>query len=316
MLRGGQLRLRAGRPGRRGQPFHAQRPVEAAGTAHACASTRRPLQQRSRRWRPADKSRLHRFRQCNREPGAALRAVLDADAAAVQLDQVLDDREPEARCRRDRGRATCRRGRNARTRASDPRPECPALRPTPAIVTRPSSDVTSIRIVELLRRVGDGVGDEVAQRVVQLRRIGADDVGARARSSPRCAAGVPRRPRRGRRRPPVDERRACRTAMTSSVSWPASSRASRSRSLTSRSIRCVWRPMISRNRRSLLGAGVVLGQRFDVAADGRQRRAQLVRHVRDEVAADLIGAPQVGDVVQHEDHAVRGRCRPPARRGP
>ena len=47
-------------------------------------------------------------------------------------------------------------------------------------------------------------------------------------------------------------------------------------------------------------------QRFDVAADRGQRRAQLVRDVGDEVAADLIGAPQLGDVVQHQDDAVRG----------
>ena len=56
---------------------------------------------------------------------------------------------------------------------------------------------------------------------------------------------------------------------------------------------------------ALLGARVALRQRFDVAADGGQRRAQLVRDVGDEVAPDLIGAPQVGDVVQHEDGAVR-----------
>ena len=48
-----------------------------------------------------------------------------------------------------------------------------------------------------------------------------------------------------------------------------------------------------------------LEQRLDVAADGRQRRAQLVRDVGDEVAADLVGPPQVGDVVQHEHGAVR-----------
>ena len=52
-------------------------------------------------------------------------------------------------------------------------------------------------------------------------------------------------------------------------------------------------------------AGVAFGQRFDVAADRGQRRPQLVRHVGDEVAADLIGAPQLGDVVQHEHDAVR-----------
>ena len=59
---------------------------------------------------------------------------------------------------------------------------------------------------------------------------------------------------------------------------------------------------------ALVLVGVALRQRFDVAANRGQRRAQLVRDVGDEVAADLIGAPQVGDVVQHEDDAVRDRA--------
>ena len=70
-------------------------------------------------------------------------------------------------------------------------------------------------------------------------------------------------------------------------------------------MRSVCRVMISRNRRLSSALDVVFGQRLDVAADGGQRRAQLVRDVGDEVAADLIGAPQVGDVVQHEHGAVR-----------
>ena len=92
---------------------------------------------------------------------------------------------------------------------------------------------------------------------------------------------------------------------TSSVSWPASSRASRSRSFTSRSMRSVCRMMMARNRWRSSASDVALRQRLDVAADRGQRRAQLVRDVGDEVAADLIGAPQVGDVVQHEHGAVR-----------
>ena len=49
---------------------------------------------------------------------------------------------------------------------------------------------------------------------------------------------------------------------------------------------------------SVIGRSVE--QRLDVAADRGQRRAQLVRDVGDEVAPDLIGAPQIGDVVQDE----------------
>ena len=66
----------------------------------------------------------------------------------------------------------------------------------------------------------------------------------------------------------------------------------------------------------LVLVGVALRQRLDVAADRGQRRAQLVRHVGDEVAADLIRPAQLGDVVQHEDDAVRRRRRPPAPRAP
>ena len=61
---------------------------------------------------------------------------------------------------------------------------------------------------------------------------------------------------------------------------------------------------------ALVGARAAVGERFDVAANRRQRRAELVRDVGHEVAPDLIGAAQVGDVEQHEDHAVHaGACR-------
>ena len=48
----------------------------------------------------------------------------------------------------------------------------------------------------------------------------------------------------------------------------------------------------------------VVNQRFGVALDGGQRRAQFVRDVGDEVAADLIRVLQVGDVVQHKHRAA------------
>ncbi len=51
----------------------------------------------------------------------------------------------------------------------------------------------------------------------------------------------------------------------------------------------------------------VVEQRFDVPAHGGERRAQLVGDVGDEVAPDLIGSVQVGDVVQHQDGAARNR---------
>ena len=66
---------------------------------------------------------------------------------------------------------------------------------------------------------------------------------------------------------------------------------------------------------ALLGVAVALGQRLDIAADRRQRRAQLVRDVGDEIAADLIRAAQVGDVVQDHDGAVGGIAAGGAPRG-
>jgi hypothetical protein len=58
--------------------------------------------------------------------------------------------------------------------------------------------------------------------------------------------------------------------------------------------------MMSRNLPAGSLVGRVVHQRFGVALDGGERRPQLVRHIRDEVAPDLIGAAQVRDVVQHE----------------
>ena len=175
-----------------------------------------------------------------------------------------------------------------------------------------------------LRRVVDRVLDRLRSDVVQL---GAD---RRSRGTPRrrpssatvccfsCAAARSRRP---------DRLTRCSMSQRPdpSASWPASRRARRSRSVTSRSMRAAWRWMMSRNRSRVSSSSGVVDQRFGVALDRRQRRAQLVRDVGDEVAADLIGAAQIGDVVQHEHRAAaRGdnrrdarderaaRCRAPA----
>ena len=50
----------------------------------------------------------------------------------------------------------------------------------------------------------------------------------------------------------------------------------------------------------------IVEQRFRVALDRGQRRAQFVRHVGDEIAPHLIGFPQLGDVVQHQHGAATG----------
>ena len=51
----------------------------------------------------------------------------------------------------------------------------------------------------------------------------------------------------------------------------------------------------------------IVQQRFGVALDGGERRAQLVRDVGHEVAANLVGALEVGDVVHHEHRAAPRR---------
>jgi hypothetical protein len=56
---------------------------------------------------------------------------------------------------------------------------------------------------------------------------------------------------------------------------------------------------------AVFGAGVPFGQCLDIATDGGQRRPQFMRHVGDEITSDLIGAFEVGNVVQHEHGAVR-----------
>ena len=67
---------------------------------------------------------------------------------------------------------------------------------------------------------------------------------------------------------------------------------------------------------AFVSARVALEQHLDVSANRRQRRSQLVRHVGHEVAADLVDAPELGDVVQHDDRAVRDARAWPAPRAP
>ena len=89
---------------------------------------------------------------------------------------------------------------------------------------------------------------------------------------------------------------------SSAISCPASRRASRSRSLTSRSMRVVWRKMTCRNCR-VCAVVALLEQRLDVAPDRRERRTKFVRHIADEIPAYLVGALQVGHIVQDEHDA-------------
>src|SRR5262249_3560432 len=53
------------------------------------------------------------------------------------------------------------------------------------------------------------------------------------------------------------------------------------------------------------GADVFIRKRFDISSDCSERGSQLVRDVGDEIATDLIGTLEIGDVVQHEHRSVR-----------
>ena len=237
----------------------------------------------------------------DREQRAAAVAVGGRHVAAVQLDQVPHDRQPEARA-----------ARIARARSVD--------------AIEPLEDARQIALPGCPgpRSATDDV-DHAAGAARARSSIGRRPGCSCSRSRSDCAAtscslaGSPGPwPRRlGRRDRSLIARaaigsRSCSTAATSdaqgavrslSVSWPASSRARRSRSRTRRSIRSECRAMMLEKRRAWSGGGSVL-QRLDVAANGRERRAQFVRHVGDEVAPHLIGAPQIGDVVQHEHGAA------------
>ena len=54
--------------------------------------------------------------------------------------------------------------------------------------------------------------------------------------------------------------------------------------------------------------GRTIEQRLDISANGCEWCPQLVGDIGDEIAPDLIGAAQVGDVVQHEHGATARAC--------
>ena len=162
-------------------------------------------------------------------------------------------------------------------------------------------------------RVVHGVLDQVADDVVDLGGVEGHrgDGWGRPRPTPACCFSA-MSGSRSSTTPSSSARRSVGTR--SSCSCLASSRASLSRSATSRSIRAAWRWMISQETLPGLGVVGVVEQGLGVALDGGERRAQLVRDVGDEVAADLVGALEIGDVVEHQDRR-RGRWRRPAPAG-
>ncbi len=68
--------------------------------------------------------------------------------------------------------------------------------------------------------------------------------------------------------------------------------------------------MTPRNSQRGLRAGVgIFDERFHVALDGSERRAQFVADVGDEFAAGFLRGLDAGDVVEHDQRAARGQRR-------
>ena len=150
------------------------------------------------------------------------RAVRGADRAAVQLDEVLDDGQAEARCRRDRvpRERPCRRGRSARRRAADPLPECRARRRRPS-----SSDAVAVARGAhddraAFGRVVDGVLEQVAQRRRAASPDRRDTVCGVGRDVAARPAAVAPRSAAARSASTPSNSAATVQATRSSVSWP------------------------------------------------------------------------------------------------
>ncbi len=86
-------------------------------------------------------------------------------------------------------------------------------------------------------------------------------------------------------------------------------RARRSKSLTRRSIRSVWRVTIPEELPAFFCTERVILERLDIPTDGRQRSPQLVRNISHKVPANPVGSSQGRDVVQHEHRAAAGGVR-------
>ncbi len=70
-------------------------------------------------------------------------------------------------------------------------------------------------------------------------------------------------------------------------------------------MRLAFLRMTPRNSQRGFRAGIgIFDQRFDVALDGGERRAQLVADVGDELAAGFLRGLDAGDVVEHDERAA------------
>ena len=236
------------------------------------------------------------------------RAALHADVAAVCLHHGGHDRQARARCCRPRGSATSRRGRTARTPpAAGPR-GCRGRRRSPSAPPR-RSDVDSPVVTV--------VPGGVCVRALDSRF--ASTWCSRA-SSPGTVTGSAGRSSRQWCSGPA----TCASLTTSTtsrdrstVAWssgrPESRRASRSRSSTSVVIRAAsdsTRPIACATSGVRVAAAA---DQLGVAADGGERRAQLVARVRDELADPGLALVPGGERVVRRGRASGSARAPPAR---
>ena len=153
------------------------------------------------------------------------------------------------------------------------------------------------------RRVAHGVVREVAEHLPERRRVGPDLAGARVRCSPR--AGCPLAPAASRAAAMTSAATAARSTCTGfGVQLPDSIRDRSSRSSTMRCMRRVFPRIRSANCRRRSAGGSSSHERLGEPADDRQRRAQLVRDVRDEVAAHGFEPAEPREVEQREHRAA------------
>ena len=151
----------------------------------------------------------------------------------------------------------------------------------PAVAARPTRSVTSPLLGEL-----EGVGEQVLQHLAQAARVGRDrrrEVGRELDGERRAPAARRRASNSLEHRRREIRQRQC--SLTSSVTVPDSTFARSRMSLSSRS-RSLPEERITLGVLHLRRGQVLLGVALELAGEDQQaveRRAQLVRHVREEL---------------------------------
>ena len=208
--------------------------------------------------------------------------------------------------------------RSARKKRSKTRSSCSAGRSRGRCRSRsaPASLVAGGRDPELpaVGRVEVGVGEQVGDDLAHAGGIGVgggSDRGDVDRRASGRASSIRGRMQRGDLADRLVDRRS---AAAGSASRPASTRATSSRSLTRSTRRFVESRMMSTNSRCLGVERRRRREQLDEALDRGQRRAQLVRRGRDELALEPLEPRALGHVADVKTTPSRRRRRPAARR--